>query len=426
MSKRSLFASTTGIEKAKKTFNRMAWSQEYLAGAVGIETRQPIWKFFTGKAIERHIFLEICFQLGLDWQEIADLPSDIIPETNANEPDDCLDVNVLVTTVRSQHHSKIQAQCGTIQLLDVAQPQEQDRIYVDANILLTITGLRWLDTCDLESFNPELCECFGLSQVRQSEIPAQALVATQPKLMILGKPGSGKTTFLQHIAIQCNQGALQPERIPIFIRLKNFAEDARVVKDFSLFDYIRHELSSSKVTSKQIADLLAHGRTLILLDGLDEVQDEDRAEVLKQIRKFSEQYYSNQFMITCRIAANQYRFEGFTEIEIADFNQTQIEAFAQKWFKVVGSNSQLEGIALATQFIEKLKLQENRQIRELAVTPLLLNLTCIVFQAKADFPAIRSALYKQGLDILLFRWDQAKGNIRVGVDRDWEQCDFVR
>jgi len=40
--------------------------------------------------------------------------------------------------------------------------------------------------------------------------------------MLLGKPGSGKTTFLQHIAMR-NQGELLPERIPIFIRLKNFA-----------------------------------------------------------------------------------------------------------------------------------------------------------------------------------------------------------
>jgi len=41
--------------------------------------------------------------------------------------------------------------------------------------------------------------------------------------MLLGKPGSGKTTFLQHIAMQCNQGELLPERIPIFYPTENFA-----------------------------------------------------------------------------------------------------------------------------------------------------------------------------------------------------------
>lgn len=75
MARRSLKASTLGIEKAKRAFQVREWTQEYLASEVGLETRQPIWKFFTGKPIERQSFMEICFQLGLDWQEIAERPT---------------------------------------------------------------------------------------------------------------------------------------------------------------------------------------------------------------------------------------------------------------------------------------------------------------------------------------------------------------
>ncbi|HEY9872034.1 MAG TPA: hypothetical protein V6D12_01285, partial [Candidatus Obscuribacterales bacterium] len=46
------------------------------------------------------------------------------------------------------------------------------------------------------------------------------------------------------------------------------------------------------------------------------------------------------------------------------------------------------------------------------VTPILLNLTCSVFQSKSTFPAKRSDLYKQGLELLLMRWDEGKGIIR--------------
>lgn len=173
MVKRSLSAQATGIEKAKKIFNRKGWTQEYLAGVIGIETRQPIWKFFTGKPIERHIFIEICFQLDLNWQEIAEGLSDDIPEIEANEQVECLDVNALVTTVRSQHYSKIQAQCGKIQFLDIAQLIELKRIYVDPNILETIPRQRWLDISDLQVSNPEESERFGLSQVHHNEFPSQ-------------------------------------------------------------------------------------------------------------------------------------------------------------------------------------------------------------------------------------------------------------
>jgi len=78
--------------KAKRAFKRKEWTQEYLASEVGIETRQPIWKFFR-QTIERHIFLEICFRLDLDWQEIASLPSESQP---IEEQDNCGDLGGLV------------------------------------------------------------------------------------------------------------------------------------------------------------------------------------------------------------------------------------------------------------------------------------------------------------------------------------------
>ncbi len=409
MARRSLQACTVGIEKAKRVFNAKQWTQEYLASEVGIGTRQPIWKFFTGKPIERNTFQEICFQLDLDWQEIAALPSKNPPTVEEYEQDKHGDVDALVQVVRSHRYDKIQIQCGTIRLLDTAQPVELKDIYVNANILENITSQRWLDLSQFQGVNLEEFDCFGLGQVYQEQVSAMQVVATYSKLMVLGKPGAGKTTLLQHIAMQCNQGEFLPDRVPIFIRLKNFAEDASEIGSFSLLSYIRKELGSSNISEQQVETLLHHGKALILLDGLDELPEEDRSEVLKQIRKLSEEYYKNQLIITCRIATGQFRFEGFTDIEIANFDQTQIEAFAQKWFVNVARNSRNKGLAKAAQFMQKLQLSENRQIRQLASTPLLLHLACSVFQAKSDFPAKRSDLYKQALDILLVRWDEGRG-----------------
>jgi len=62
--------------------------------------------------------------------------------------------------------------------------------------------------------------------------------------------------------------------------------------------------------------LLHHGKALILLDGLDEVQE--KTAVLKQVCKLSE-VLQNQLIITCRIATQHYQLEGFTDIEIVDF-----------------------------------------------------------------------------------------------------------
>ena len=43
--------------------------------------------------------------------------------------------------------------------------------------------------------------------------------------MVVGKPGSGKTTYLQRVVTECNAGKLQAHRIPVLIRLRDFVKD---------------------------------------------------------------------------------------------------------------------------------------------------------------------------------------------------------
>ncbi|MEH2048010.1 NACHT domain-containing protein [Nostoc sp.] len=408
MAGRSLKASTVGIEKAKRAFKVREWTQEYLASEVGLETRQSIWKFFTGKPIERQNFMEICFQLGLDWQDIAQLPDQRLLTENNQTWENCQDVESLVQMLRSRRSDKIQSQCATTRLLDIPQPIQLEEIYVDTNILNNITSRRWLDILDLQESITEEFDCFDFNQLYQERVSAIQAVITYSKLMVLGKPGSGKTTFLKYIAMQCNQSKLLSDRIPIFIRLKNFAEDAKETGNYSLLNYISQELADCGASDQEIQTLLVDGRMLILLDGLDEIPEDDNAKIISKMAIFTEKYYKNKFIITCRIGYQHYRFEEFSDVEIADFDFSQIEAFVQNWFVSVSKNSLEEGKALACQFVQKLQLLENKQIRELAVKPLLLNLVCCVFQARSDFPVRKVELYKQGLEILLNRRDKVR------------------
>jgi predicted NACHT family NTPase len=227
--------------------------------------------------------------------------------------------------------------------------------------------------------------------------------------MILGKPGTGKSTFLKFLALQCNRGTFQPHLLPIYIELKDFVEDAKEQSEFSLENYISEEFALSDILADNFTALLRHGKLLILLDGLDEVPESEKDRVITEIRRLSQRYYKNQFMVTCRLAAHQYRFQGFTEVEIADFTTNQITDFAQKYFVATSRNNQAGGLTKASQFIEQLKYPDNRKIRELAATPLLLNLICSVFQSKASFPTQHAKLYEEGLEILLVKWDRTKG-----------------
>ena len=206
------------------------------------------------------------------------------------------------------------------------------------NILEKITGRRRLNMSQLiETFDIESDDFdrFGLSKVIGNRCLGLKVVENNSKLMVLGKPGAGKTTFLKHLAIQCISDNLLTDKVPIFITLKEFAETQ---EKQSLSEYINNLFTQGKISIDHIKKLFISGKILWLLDGLDEVREEDIDRVVRQIQDLFNQYANNRYVVTCRIAAREYTFEDFTEVEIADFDNNQIEGFITKWFQVKESD----------------------------------------------------------------------------------------
>ncbi|MEH1853075.1 MAG: NACHT domain-containing NTPase [Nostoc sp.] len=409
MTSQGLRASPEGIRAAKTALTDKTWSQHKLATALGI-TRQPVSKFFAGESVSRSCFVQICQQLGLSWQKVAGLPEDVAFETTPKTQFKSADLDTLVREVRQKRQDKIQDQCSTLQMLDIAQTIQLIDIYTDINVLEKITNLQWREISDLlKDFKSES----NFNQLGgykgQRKLPGLEVVLRHSKVMVLGKPGSGKTTFLQYLAIECNKGKFQPNRIAIFIRMKEFAEDAQSDSHLNLLNYIIQEFLNCSIEQESTKILLAEGKLLILLDGLDEVPVEKADQVTREIRSFAQTFYRNQFVISCRIAAHKYRFQGFTEVEVADFDQEQVEIFAKNWFVAVAFNFREDGEVIGNLFINQLHLPENQHIRELAVTPILLHWICLVFQVKDGFSLNPAKLYEQALNILMFRWDEIRG-----------------
>ncbi|QIR38904.1 NACHT domain-containing NTPase [Tolypothrix sp. PCC 7910] len=402
MTGRSLSCSPEGIQQAKKALIRYSLTQKALAEELEV-TRQPIGKFFTGKPVDRNLFVQICDRLDLEWEEVVAQPASQA-SVKADQGTD-IDIAGVVKEVRDRIKPLIQERCGTMRVLDMTQPIGLNDIYTSVNILEKITGRRRKEIAEL------LTELIGEEFERYERgqrdglgkrVPGLEAVDKYPKLMILGKPGAGKTTFLRYLAIHCIEGKFQGERVPIFITLKDFAEFANKP---GLLEYIAQLmgqvscLASYSTTTSLTEHLLSQGKMLILLDGLDEVREEDSERILKEIREFAIQFQNNHFVMTCRIAAKEYTFEKFTEVEIADFEDEQIVNFAIQWFKGKAVKSDI--------FIKR--IQDNSRIRELATNPLLLTLLCLVFEGSMDFPANRSELYEEGVDALLKKWDASRG-----------------
>jgi NACHT domain len=320
-----------------------------------------------------------------------------------------IEVDALVKNIRDALRARVVENHGKIKVLDIENPIDLNDIYIDINILETVTGRRRLDPIKMTRENQydevnlsygdikievrtpiysDEVERFSYGSIKEKNVPGLNTVRDYKKLLILGRPGSGKTTFFKNLIIRCISGDLQSHCIPVFVTLKSFAE-AKGQPD--LFEYV-HQLISV-VERQGFENLLEKGRILLLLDGLDEVRVNDLSRVLADIEKISDLYFQDQFLITCRISALKHNLNLFKEVEINDFDEVQISAFAEKWFRRINNEN------TANNFLKRLK--SNPQIKELAKTPELLALLCLIFENPGDFPDKRSLLYRQTIKVLI-------------------------
>jgi predicted NACHT family NTPase len=427
---RSKIATKRGIKAANIALERMGWTQTELAIQLNM-TRQPIGKFFGGKPVSNKFFIRICDALSQNWQDISGI-TEIHPESLSETPLDLTnDINILVETTRKAIKKTIKRKCGWMKVLDMLEPIEligDNGIYTNVDILEC--PIRFGVTAqELPEIRSEILlgsELFkvghsikrrpGLDVVQkllEKDEDPEDTIQKVVGLLVWGKPGSGKTTFLKYLAMHCITGRFAANKVPFFVTLKHFAE---FPKSPNLLQYLARSVSSTQrqpfqerlggINSEEIVEqLLQNGRGLILLDGLDEVRAKDTGRVIREISGAAEQFDQSRFVIACRIAAKEYVFQQFREVEVADFDKQQIKTFAKKWFQSKKDPIKAKNVGES--------LQKDERIWELASNPLLLTLLCLVFGESGKFPSRRSDLYKEGVKILLTKWDASRN-----IERD--------
>ncbi len=236
------------------------------------------------------------------------------------------------------------------------------------------------------------------------------------KIVLLGAPGSGKTTLSIYFALILARNSpqslgLSPDKdwLPILIRIRDWIRyPGKSIIDY-LQQFVINTMSVSELPPGFFQHWLENGRALILLDGLDEVPEESRRySVVEQITDFLAQYRQNTVIITSRPAGYRrdfFRTQEFPHYQLQPFDDRQIEQFINYWY-----DSRIPDPVEAARRKESLRqaLTSNERVKLLARNPLLLNIIVLIHRYQARLPKERYKLYNSAIDTLLTAWDTNK------------------
>ena len=267
-----------------------------------------------------------------------------------------------------------------------------------------------------------------------------ALLNEKDRLVLLGEPGSGKTTFINVVALclagellndpRANLTTLVPKGIeewshgpllPVRVVLRDFAARGlpaaeEPVGSNTLWAFIEAELGDTvRAFGPYLKRILREQGGLILLDGLDEAPDtlQQRTRIKKIVQDFGLDFPRCRLLITTRTYAYQqqdWKLEGFSEATLSPFTSEQISAFIDGLYGFLGRNGTFSTEdAAGRAALLKTELAKNQQLAELAARPLLLTLiTTLHANRGGNFLAQREILYHEVVELLLTQWEAPK------------------
>lgn len=246
------------------------------------------------------------------------------------------------------------------------------------------------------------------------------------KIVILGEPGSGKSTLMQFFAANIAQHKIPklPDSLPILIRIRDLAKNAEI----DILSYLQ-EVVPKKYSLKDMPEdffdyWLKRGRAILLIDGLDEISDEKkRHEVVQRLYFFIKNvsYAKNRVIITSRPAEYKrdfFKTEEYPHYYIQPFDENKINSFIDKWHNtrfLDPDESERWKTSLRT------VLNQQERINLLVQNPLLLTLVCLIHRYDVyRLPQKRHNLYEKALETLLTSWESNK------TENIYQQLQYIK
>ncbi|MBI2901900.1 MAG: HEAT repeat domain-containing protein, partial [Planctomycetes bacterium] len=258
-----------------------------------------------------------------------------------------------------------------------------------------------------------------------SRSPVLDVLRDTRALVVLGDPGSGKTTLVKWLAVIAARGRLTWEGrigtyerlLPLPVSVGKLAEIRRpkdcVVDAMACYFRSRNVGRDENALGRFLSERLEADECLVLLDGLDEVRAAERDEVRAWLETFASRYERNRFLVASRrVGYTSFALRGGTEVFLRPFDDAQVSAYVTAFARAY-RRWEMPGLIdepAEKQAAETLlaAIREHPRIQDMARNPFLLSGLALVHRAEGRLPRHRVHVYEIFARALCETWGWAR------------------
>jgi len=250
---------------------------------------------------------------------------------------------------------------------------------------------------------------FGDTTIEKAGINDITSIST--KSLITGTGGAGKSILLKHFLLDSLK---EKYKVPIFLELRNYETEklnllSIVIESFEGFNLEFEEEYLEKALEK--------GHFVFLIDGLDEIIEEDRIKIIAEIEELSNKFNECAFIITSRPDSLLEKLQNFHHFNTNPLTLNQAISLLEK----LPADKEIK-----TKFIIDLKNNLFEKHKSFLSNPLLLSIMLLTYGQSGDIPNKLSIFYNQAYEALYQRHDILKGAYKRKISSELDIVSFEK